>query len=273
MKKITILLSALALSLCLLAGCGPQGGFVNPGDYLGGGGTGDAAEGADDVTDEVKEDFSDEDLSELSENTSKAGAVLATPTEGVYTISEGGTYLFQGAYGGIAFGAKNLNLHLIFDGAEIVTAEGIALDGKTNQGANAALDADRGIVIDGGYLFAVGPIGMVETPATNSKQNVLSYAQNQAIAANTVLSLTDEEGTPIFSVTVKKNCQSVIVSCPELALGKPFKLYGGDTELCAFTVSSVITSVGSQGNMGNPGGMPPGGFGGGFGGGKGPGGR
>ena len=138
-------------------------------------------------------------------------------------------------------------------------------------GDNAALDADGGILMDGGSLFAVGPLGMVETPASNSKQNVLSYAQNQAIAANTVLSLTDEEGTPIFSVTVKKSCRSVIVSCPQLATGKSFKLYGGDTQLCAFAVSAVITSIGSQGHMGNPGGTPPGGFGGGFGGGMGPG--
>lgn len=621
MKRIGILL-AILLSVCVLASCTDP--FINPGDYLGGGGTGEIADGADDATDEVKDDFSDNDFSDLSANTSSEGATEAAPTDGAYEISEDGTYLFSGEYGGIAFGAKNLKLHLIFDGAEIATAEGIALDGKTNKGAevvitligensilsaadgenavhikdgslsfngdgslsvtsegknaikvdkalaivdcsltltaanhaisalsmsasscnisvlsagkdginaecddettaftteegyvylkdvdytcetegdgiqadtvvyldggnynirtkgsfvpktqmseygidaddfkyiksgdtykriasdetgrygasslyglvqgckgikvgeieypdpnnedeeiavtegdysiiiedgtflidstddavhansgnlsvrggsftistyddaltsdhltkitggeitvtksyegieggyveisggkiditasddginaasddtrvtehiilsggdiyvnaegdgvdsngsinmtggtlivsgptsgaNSALDADRGIVIDGGYLFAVGPLGMVETPASNSKQNVLSYAQNQSISANTVLSLTDEEGTAIFSVTVKKNCQSVIVSCPELVQGKSFKLYGGDTQLCAFTVSSVITSVGSQGNMGNPGGTPPGGFGG-----RGPGGR
>ena len=609
---------SLILSACLLAGCAMP--FVNPGDYLGGGGKGETADNADDVTDDVKEDFSGGDLSDLSGNTSYEGAVTAAPTEGAYKISDSGTYLFSGNYGGITFDAKNLELHLIFDGANIATAEGIALDGATNKGAevvltligensiistaegenavhikgalslngsgsltvesggknaikakelaivdcsltltaanhaisalsvsasdcnidvlsagkdginaecddettafttaegyvslknvsyscetagdgiqadtvvyidggnyhiktagtfvpktqmseygidaddfkyiksgntyqriasdetgrygasslyglvqgckgikvgeieypdpnnedneiavtegdysiiiesgtfvidstddavhansgnlsvrggtftistyddaltsdvltkitdgeiavtksyegieggyveieggtiditasddginaasddarvtehilisggdisvnaegdgvdsngsinmtggtlivfgptsgaNAALDADRGILIDGGYLFAVGPLGMVETPASNSKQNVLSYAQNQTISANTVLSLTDEEGEPIFSVTVEKNCQSVIVSCPELIMGKGFHLYGGDTQLCEFTVSAVITSVGSQGNMGNPGGTPPGGFGGGFGG-------
>ncbi len=633
MKRILILIWTLVLSMCVLAGCGGGENFVNPGDYLGGGGTGEVADSADDVTGEVKKEFSDEDFSELSGNTSTDGATTVDSSSEVYTISEDGTYRFSGSYGGIAFGAKNLQLHLIFDGATITVAEGIALDGKTNKGAevvltllgensivstaegenavhikegtlslngegslsvesggknaikvdkeltvvdcalsltaanhaisarsvaaanceinvlsagkdginaecddettafttqegyvylknvdyscategdgiqadtvvyldggnynikttgtfvpktqmsqygidaddfkyiqsgntyqriasdetgrytvnqlyglvqgckgikvgeieypdpndadkeitvtegdysiiiesgtftidstddavhansgnlsvgggtftistfddaltsdnltkitggeitvtksyegveggyveiaggtinitasddginaasddtrvtehiiisggdisvnaegdgvdsngsihmtggtlivfgptsgeNSALDADRGIVIDGGNLFAVGPLGMVETPANNSKQNVLSYAQNQRISANTVLSLTNEEGTPIFSVTVAKNCQSVIVSCPELAMGKSFKLYGGDTELCAFTVSSVITSVGSQGNMGNPSGMPPGGFGGGpgggFGGGMGPGGR
>ncbi len=626
MKRILICFITLALSVCVLTCCGKKP-FVNPGDSLGGGGTGEIADSADDVTDDVKDDFSDEDFSDLAGNTSSAEATEVTPTEEVYKISEDGTYYFSGSYGGILLDAKNLKLHLIFDGATIATAEGIALDGATNKGAevvitllgensivstaegenavhikgklsfngegslsvtggknavkvskelaivdcslaltagnhaisalsvsasdctvnvlsagkdginaecddettafttdegyvylknvdyscsaegdgiqadtvvyldggnydikttgtfvpktqmseygidaddfkyiksgdayqriasdeanrygasslyglvqgckgikvgeieypdendpdkeitvtegdysiiieggtftidstddaihansgnlsvrggdftistyddaltsddltkitggtitvtkcyegieggyveisdgtinitaqddginaasddtritehilisggeiyvnaegdgvdsngsinmtggtlivfgpisgaNSALDADRGIVIDGGYLFAVGPLGMVETPANNSKQNVLSYAQNQRISANTVLSLTDEDGAPIFSVAIEKDCQSVIVSCPELVTGGSFKLYGGDTQLCAFTVSSVITSVGSQGNMGNPGGAPSGGFGGGFGGfGGGPGG-
>ncbi len=624
MKRMLFSTLALTLSLCVLASCGQTETFVNPGDYLGGGGTGEIADSADDVTGDLKEDFTDNTLSDLSKNSSSDGAITVAPTDEVYTISESGTYRFSGSYGGIALGADSLKLHLIFDGATIESADGIALNGadhkkaevvltlngensilssaegenavhikgslsmngngslsvtsagknaikvskefeivdctllltasnhaisalsvsasnceinvlsagkdginaecddettaftteegyvylkdvdysclasgdgiqadtvvyidggnynikttgsfvpktqmseygidaddfkyiksgntyqriasdetnwySSNQlyglvqgckgikvgeieypdpsdpdkeitvsegdysiiiesgtftidstddavhansgnlsvsggaftistfddaltsdnltkitggqitvsksyegieggyveitggaiditasddginaasddarvvehiiisggeitvnaegdgvdsngsinmtggtlivfgptsGANSALDADRGILIDGGYLFAVGPLGMVETPASNSKQNVLSYAQNQAIGANTVLSLTDETGASIFSITVKKSCQSVIVSCPELVMEKNFKLYGGDTQLCAFTVSSVITSIGSQGNMGNPNGTPPGGFGGGFGGGMG----
>ncbi len=171
--------------------------------------------------------------------------------------------------------------HIIISGGDItVNAEGDGVDsnGSINMtggrltvfgptsGANAALDADRGILVDGGYLFAAGPLGMVETPAGNSKQNVLSFAQNQAITAGTVLSLSGADGTPFISVTVKKNCQSVIVSCPELVTGSSFTLYGGSTQLCTFTVSSVITSVGSSGGMGGgmggPGGTRPGGPGG-----------
>ena len=184
----------------------------------------------------------------------------------------------------LPMGQANPNCHIIIAGGDIeVSAQGDGVDSNGSirmtggklvvfgptAGDNAALDADGGILVDGGYLFAVGPIGMVETPASNSKQNVLSYAQNQAIAANTNLSLTDGDGNAIFSIRIGKACQSVIVSCPELETGKSFKLFGGDTELCAFTVSSVITTVGSMGNMGNPGGTPPRGPGGGFG----PGGR
>ena len=180
----------------------------------------------------------------------------------------------------LPMGQANPNCHIIISGGE--TEVGASGDGVDSNGSilmtggtlvvfgptandNAALDADGGILMNGGYLFAVGSMGMVETPASNSGQNVLSYAQNRSVTAGTVLSLTEENGSPLWSITVKKTCQSVIVSCPELVSGKSFKLYGGDDELCAFTVTQTITLVGSAGNMGNPNGAPPGGFGGGFG--------
>ncbi len=617
MKRITFLIPALALSLGLLASCGGKP-FTNPGDFLGGGGTGEIADSAEDVTGGVKEDFSDGGFADLAGDTSSEGAVAAEPTEGVYSISESGSYLFRGDYGGIAVGAKNLKLHLIFDGAKITTAEGIALDGATNKGAevvitligensivstaegenavqikggslsfngdgalsvtstgknaikvskeltvvncsltltagshavsalsvsasdctidvpsagkdgihaecddettafttqegyvylknvdyscavagdgiqadtvvyldggtydiktagefvednaqnraeyglaaddfryiksgngyqkvasdymgrdtmyglaqgckgikvgeieypdpsdsekeiavtegdysilieggtftidstddaihansgtlsvrggtftistsddaltsdvltkisggeitvtksyegieggyveitggtvqitaqddgiNAAsndmgitehviisggkvyvdasgdgidsngtilisggetyvagptsnmdcsIDSERGTVVTGGYLFAVGSLGMVETPAQNSTQNVVSFAQSRSIAAGTNLSLTDENGNALFTFQTPKACQSVILSCLELAQGKSYRIYGGDSNLCEFTVQGIITTVGSSGGIGRPGGSPgPGGPGG-----------
>ena len=174
----------------------------------------------------------------------------------------------------LPMGQANQNCHLIISGGNIcVDAEGDGVDSNGSirmtggtlvvygptRADNAALDADGGILIDGGYLFAVGPLGMVETPASNSAQNVVSFAQNQSISSGTNLSLTDAEGNTIASITTRKACQSVIISCPELTAGSGYKIYGGDTELCSFTVSGTITTVGSSGGMGNPGGMPPGG--------------
>ncbi len=614
MKRILTLISALALSVCCLASCGEEE-FTNPGDYLGGGGTGEIADSADDHTEQVKEDFSDGALSDLSGNTSAEGAVTADPTDGVYPITESGTYLFSGKYGGIGLGADGLKLHLIFSGAEIGAEEGIAIDGSkykkaeivvtligensvvsaaegenavhikgtlslngsgslsvtsagknavkvskelaivdctltlsaanhaisalsvsasdcnirvlsagkdginaecddettafttaegyvylknvgyscetagdgiqadtvvyldggvydigtkgvfvadtaenrteyglsaddfryikngndyrkvasdyrggslyalaqgckgikageieypdpndpereiavtegdysviieggtftidstddaihtnsgdlsvrggnftistcddaltsdvltkisggeitvnssyegieggyveisggtvdvtaTDDGINAAsddpgvtehinisggtvyvnaegdgidsngtilisggetfvagptgnmdcsVDSERGTVVTGGYLFAVGSLGMVETPTRNSTQCVVSFARSGAIAAGTNLSLTDEDGNALFTFRTPKTCQSVILSCPELEQGKGYRIYGGDSSLCEFTVSGIITSIGSSGGIGNPGGNAPGGPGG-----------
>lgn len=65
----------------------------------------------------------------------------------------------------------------------------------------------------------------------------------------------------IISFTTPKDCQSVIISCPELERGNDYAIYGGDSQLCTFTVSQTITSIGSAGGIGNPGGNPPGGMG------------
>ncbi len=183
---------------------------------------------------------------------------------------------------------SNPNCHIIISGGRItVDAEGDGVDsngtmlmtagtlfvyGPTREG-NAALDTNGGFLMNGGYLFAVGPYGMVEAPAVNSEQYVVSFVQNTSIAAGANLSLTDGDGKAIFSMTALKQCRSVIISCPELTAGGSYKIYGGDSELCSFTVNSRITSVGSSGGMGTPGGTPPGGFGGPGGPGSRPGGR
>jgi hypothetical protein len=187
-------------------------------------------------------------------------------------------------------GVANTNCHIIISGGYVkVDAQGDGIDSNGSmlisggyvyvmgptESNNAALDADGSIIVNGGYLFAAGSLGMVETPASNSAQNVLSFAKSTAIASGTLVSLVDSDDNVIFSYTLTKNCQSIIISCPELVKGSTYKLYGGDTLLATFTVSSTITTVGSSNNINQPGGRPGagGGWGGGFNGGGGVGGR
>ncbi len=143
------------------------------------------------------------------------------------------------------------------NGSLLIEGGQVYVSGQAS-GDNAALDADGSIIVNGGYLFACGALGMVETPATNSEQYCVSYARSTAISANTVLCLTDSDANPIFYYNVPKSCQSVIISCPELQLNSTYSIYGGDTELTSFTVTSKITTVGSSTGIGNPGGGPGG---------------
>ncbi len=165
----------------------------------------------------------------------------------------------------------NNNCHIIISGGDIlVNAQGDGVDsngsflfsggklvvsGSTN-GMNSALDADGNIIVNGGSLFATGALGMVETPASNSEQYCVSFAQNSKIKAGTVLTLVDADGNVLLEDTLAKDCQSIIISCPQLTKGESYSIYGGDTELCSFTISKTITSVGSSTSIGNPGGRP-----------------
>lgn len=144
------------------------------------------------------------------------------------------------------------------NGSMLISGGELYIAGSSNS-SDAALDSDGGIVIDGGYVFAVGALGMVETPSTSSAQYCVSFAKSQSIDANTTLYLCDSYGNVIMYFKTPRSCQSVIISCPELQKGETYMIYGGDSLLATFTVSSKITSVGSSGSISNPSGTPGGG--------------
>ena len=167
------------------------------------------------------------------------------------------------------------SLHIIIGGGNLtVSADGDGLDSNGSilisggnvvvhgpaSGGNAALDADKGIVVTGGTLYAASTLGMVETPSSNSTQNVVSFAQSGSISAGTVIKLVGENGDVLLEVTVQKTCQSIILSSSALVSGGIYSIYANDAELKNFTVNSVITTVGysssrpESGGQGGPGG-------------------
>ena len=144
------------------------------------------------------------------------------------------------------------------NGSILISGGTVTVHGPTS-GRDAGLDADRGIVITGGTVFASSSLGMVETPSTNSTQYVISYAHQSTISAGSTVSLCDKDGVALVTVTVKKNCQSIIISSPDIKNGGTYSVYGGSTQMTSFTVSSIITTVGSSGSSFPGGGFGPGG--------------
>lgn len=114
-------------------------------------------------------------------------------------------------------------------------------------GADASLDSETGIVIDGGIVIAVGSSGMVETPATNSKQYCISIN----LSASTTGDIEIKSGTEViasFSPSAifgaGKNYQSIVISSPGFANGKTYTVVSG-TVTTTVTISGVITKVGT----------------------------
>mgnify|MGYP005760251481 CR=1 FL=1 len=194
--------------------------------------------------------------------------------EGAYVKITGGVIDVTSSDDGInaASDDKSIKEYIVIDGGAItVDASGDGLDsngsilitggtlivyGSTGNG-DGALDAETGIIVEGGTVAALGSLGMVETPSTNSTQYVLSYAQNSTIQAGETLYVKDVSGNVVMAVAVQKNCQSVILSSPDFENGTTYTLAHETGNLATFTISSIITSVGSQGF--GPGGMQPGG--------------
>lgn len=168
---------------------------------------------------------------------------------------------------------KSIEKHIIISGGTVtVDAEGDGLDSNGSmlftggvtivygptRGGNAGLDADNGIVINGGTVFASSTLGMVETPSTNSEQYVVSYAQNNSLQAGSIISIKDNKDNEIISVTLAKSCQSVIISSDKLAKGTKYTIYCNDTKLETFTISKVITEIGTAQSNNGPGNGPNG---------------
>lgn len=188
----------------------------------------------------------------------------STITQCSFTINNGYIYVNASGDGLDSNGSITIN-----GGTTIV-------NGPTNSG-NGALDSGDGgyeILVNGGTLVAAGASGMAELPSSNSKQNIVSINTS---TSDSDLAIVDSNGNSVVQFDAIKQYQSVIISSPSLIKGETYSIYlrnnsdsSSGTELASFTISSVITTIGSGGGMG--GGMG-GGFGGGPGGGPGGGGR
>lgn len=145
------------------------------------------------------------------------------------------------------------------NGSILISGGNVTVAGPTSNG-DGALDSEKGILVNGGTLIAYSSLGMVETPAQNSEQYVISYGQNTQIASGTAITLKDSSGNTVLSFTTEKVCGSVIVSSPELASGGTYSFYVGSDLVSTFTISSKITTLGASANFGGGGNMGGGGF-------------
>jgi len=183
--------------------------------------------------------------------------------EGAYVTISGGTVSIVAKDDGInaASDLSSVTEYIVISGGTITvdsTGDGIDSNGSIlitggttivygpTSGANAGLDSDSGIIIKGGTVFVASTLEMVETPSTNSTQYVVSYANSSSFSAGTVISVKDSSGNTVMSVTLKKACQSIILSSPDLTKSATYTIYANSTQAATFTVSSIITTIGSS---------------------------
>lgn len=191
--------------------------------------------------------------------------------EGAYVEIGGGTIYITASDDGInaASDDESVNEHIIISGGTItVDASGDGIDSNgtiyvtggtlivygPTTGADTGLDADGGILIDGGNVFVASSKEMLEIPASNSKSNVLVYGVNTVPAGSEII-LTNADGGEMVRITLKKQAQAIILSTPELATNGTYSLYADENLLASFSVTETITAIGVRSN-GRQGGQP-----------------
>jgi hypothetical protein len=187
-----------------------------------------------------------------------AGGMNAMASTGVNNLFINGGYIYADA------GGDGLDAN-----ASITMTGGTAIvNGPTNDG-NGALDYAGTFNITGGLLIAAGSSGMAQAPGSESTQNTVMIYSDTEQTAGTILHIEDESGSDVLTFAPAKNYSSVALCTSTLTTGTTYKVffggsstgtvkdglytggtYSGGTESTGFTVSSIVTTVGSGGGMG-----------------------
>jgi len=158
------------------------------------------------------------------------------------------------------------------NGSVSMTGGTLLIDGPTSSG-NSALDYDGSFYISGGTLLAAGSSGMAQATSSSSSQYSVSVTFSSTKSSSTLFNIQTSDGEEIVTYKPSKSYQSVVFSSSSLEKGASYSVYSGGsysgdetdglysggtytsgTLYNSFTISSMVTSVGSSNNGNNPGG-------------------
>lgn len=188
------------------------------------------------------------------------------PGENQFNSSSNGSITINGGY---------LYVDAAGDGVDsngsIVMNDGTVIVNGPENGGNGALDYDVSFDITGGLFIAAGSSQMTQSPSSSSTQNSVNIFTSQS--ANTLINIKNTNGEDIITFAPSKTYQSVVISSPKLESNATYTVsvggsstgssadglyndgsYSGGSDAGTFTTSNTVSSVGSGGGMGSPGG-------------------
>lgn len=130
------------------------------------------------------------------------------------------------------------------NGGLLVTGGTTIVYGPTSDG-DSALDYDGSAIATGGTLAAIGSAGMTESFDEASTQPVITYYGTETQSADTTITLTDSDGSALFTVTPEKAYASIVLTCPEMKLDATYTLAAG-TGNEEITLTDIITTAGTR---------------------------
>lgn len=126
----------------------------------------------------------------------------------------------------------------------VITGGTTIVYGPTSDG-DSALDYDGSAIVTGGTLAAIGSAGMTESFDEASTQPVITYYCTETQSADTTITLTDSDGSALFTVTPEKAYASIVLTCPEMKLDATYTLAAG-TDNEEITLTDIITTAGTR---------------------------
>ena len=117
----------------------------------------------------------------------------------------------------------------------------------------SALDSEKGILINGGNIIALGVGGLVEVPAINSTQCYVCITTPTLQTSNNNITVTDSEGSELVNIKNLNKYQSALISLESLEEGKTYSFTIGNQNYKT-TLEKINTALGCNFNgIGNQG--------------------
>lgn len=116
---------------------------------------------------------------------------------------------------------------------------------------DGSLDSEKGILVNGGILIALGSNGMIESPASNSLQASIIYNENKTFYNNQEVMIKNSDNDVLFKLNAKKNFQSIVISMPKFTIGSIITIEVGNSSN-SITIKDILNKIG---NMIGPSGM------------------
>ena len=130
------------------------------------------------------------------------------------------------------------------NGGLLVTGGTTIVYGPTSDG-DSALDYDGSAIATGGTLAAIGSAGMTESFSEDSTQLVITYYCTETQSAATTITLTDSDGSALFTIAPEKAYASIVFTCSEMKLDATYTLTAG-TDNEEITLTDIITTAGTR---------------------------
>lgn len=143
------------------------------------------------------------------------------------------------------------------NGSTYITGGDIKVDCPINSG-NSALDYDSIFEVTGGTLIAGGASGMLQGCSSSSSIYNLTITFNSSYSGDDVITIVDSFNNEIISYQSSKSYSSLVVASPKLQKGSTYTVKVNGEEYKSFTISSIITTIGNNNNMGGVPGGPGG---------------
>ncbi|MBN1401895.1 MAG: carbohydrate-binding domain-containing protein [Anaerolineae bacterium] len=195
-------------------------------------------------------------------------ALGGRPGQNSFSLS-GNQYLdISGGYIAVDASGDGLDIN-----GHVTMSGGILIVHGPTSNMNGALDYDGRFTMSGGFLVAAGSSGMAQAPDASSSQRAVLVNLPSALSAGTLFHIASDQGEDILTFEPLRSFQSVALSSPELDNGTSYVVfsggsstgaladglysggsYSGGTEIARFTISSIVTGVGSPSRFGPGGG-------------------